>query len=111
MFRFYFIPAEGVKDSDVFFLLKPLKIESVLYIMTFADAADARKVMLSFLTHLQFHKIDINGNDLKALGFKPSKQFSLVLHQVLRASLDGEVGSKEDQLELAKSLLENGVLS
>lgn len=86
-------------------MLKPLKIEGVLYILTFVDAADARKLMISFLTHLQFHKIDINGNDLKALGFQPSKQFSVVLQEVLRASLDGEVGPKEDQLELAKTLL------
>lgn len=40
------------------------------------------------------------------MGYKPSKKFAVVLKEVLRVVLDGEVGGKEAQLELAKKLMD-----
>lgn len=94
------------KPSEVYFLLKGLSIEGILYVMVFLDTPEGRKVLISYLTHMQYQKADITGNDLKAMGYKPSKKFAVVLKEVLRVVLDGEVGGKEAQLELAKKLMD-----
>ena len=39
------------------------------------------------------------------MGFKPSKKFAEVLKEVLRQVLDGEVGARDAQLALAKTLM------
>jgi tRNA nucleotidyltransferase (CCA-adding enzyme) len=38
----------------------------------------------------------LNGNDLKALGYKPSPQFKQLLEAVLGATLDGIVSNKSE---------------
>ena len=101
------------RNSDIYFVLKvfhitlfifsiifsqlfsqPIPLEGLLFTMVFLDSPEARKVVISYLTHLQFVKIDIGGNDLKAMGFSPSKKFANVLREILRAVLDGEVGHR-----------------
>jgi len=75
--------------------------------MVYMDAPEARKALISYLTHTQFTKADISGTDLKNMGYKPSKRFAEVLKEVLRACLDGEVGARDAQMAYAKQLMDS----
>ncbi len=52
-------------------------------------------------------KTEINGNDLKKLGFKPSKKFGEVLNKILELKINGQISSKEEEIEIAKELLKD----
>jgi tRNA nucleotidyltransferase (CCA-adding enzyme) len=50
-------------------------------------------------------KLEITGNDLKSLSFKPSKDFKIVLDKIMEMKIDGKVKDRDDQLAEAKKLL------
>eukprot|EP01124_Arcella_intermedia_P023898 TRINITY_DN390_c0_g1_i3.p1 TRINITY_DN390_c0_g1~~TRINITY_DN390_c0_g1_i3.p1 ORF type:complete len:347 (+),score=61.84 TRINITY_DN390_c0_g1_i3:1428-2468(+) len=64
-----------------------------------------REFMVQYLSHIRNTKADIDGNDLKKMGFQPSKKFAVVLKDVLLAKLEGKLPSKELQLEFARKAL------
>ena len=58
-------------------------------------------------THQNENKIIppiLTGKDLIALGLKPGPEFSSILDQIREAQLDGNVGTKEEAIELAKTI-------
>jgi tRNA nucleotidyltransferase/poly(A) polymerase len=57
-----------------------------------------------FLENLKEIKVLITGNDLINLGFKPSKYFSEIFEQVLDKKIDGNLKTKEDEIEFVKNL-------
>lgn len=59
----------------------------------------------TFLTELKHIKVNITGDDLIQLGLKPSKEFSVILNQLLEKKLLGENLSKQEELEFAKTFL------
>ena len=59
----------------------------------------------TFLTELKHIKVNITGDDLIQLGMKPSKEFSVILNQLLEKKLLGENLSKQEELEFAKTFL------
>jgi tRNA nucleotidyltransferase (CCA-adding enzyme) len=62
-----------------------------------------RRISLYF-DRLQRVRTRITGEDLAALGVPQGKLYGSILGQVLAAKLDGEVSSKEEELNLAKRL-------
>ncbi|KAL6060925.1 Polynucleotide adenylyltransferase region [Balamuthia mandrillaris] len=119
---------EKFKWSNVYNLLKPLPLEAILFMLSEINAAEegsndsgrtfaqpkkgdeqVRRLVHVFLSYLQHMKLEMNGNDLKKMGFQPSPLFSSVLKQVFKAKLDGNVHNKTEELELAKSLMDDGL--
>lgn len=47
----------------------------------------------------------ITGHDLIKLGLKPGKEFSVILHKVREAQLDGRIKSREDGLKLVGEIV------
>jgi tRNA nucleotidyltransferase (CCA-adding enzyme) len=58
-----------------------------------------------YLEKLQFVKPEITGNDLIQEGIPEGPVMGKLLELVRRAKLDGQVTSREEELELAKSRL------
>ena len=54
-----------------------------------------RQNIWRYLTEWSHIKAPLNGNDLKALGYKPGKQFKEILDALLTAILDDQIDSCE----------------
>lgn len=87
-------------------LLAPLTLEALLFMMAMTPTEVARRPIVDFITRIKDTKVDINGEDLVALGGVPGPAFGLVLKKVLEAKLDGQAVSRTAQLNLARELLE-----
>lgn len=90
--------------SDLYFILENLSLEGALYLMGRSKKESLRKSISQYLTQLRGQKLDINGEDLKRLGFEPGPDFSSILQQLLAAKLDGMACDRNAQLDLAKDL-------
>lgn len=68
-----------------------------------------RKLIWHYLTHWSSITPLLDGNDLKALGYKPGKQFKQILEGLLAAQLDGLLGGETipigERLQRAKTFL------
>ncbi|UZP68294.1 CBS domain-containing protein [Desulfovibrio mangrovi] len=91
--------------SGLYRTLSPIGIEGLLFIMARTKADELRKSISHYLTHLRGMKIDISGEDLRIMGAPPGPAYGRVLSRVLAAKLDGEVPTRQMQLELAMSLI------
>lgn len=58
-----------------------------------------------YLNELKEIKLQINGNDLKNLGFKEGKTIGYALKLILEQKLNSKIFDKKDEIELAKKIL------
>ncbi|MDY6820532.1 MAG: CBS domain-containing protein [Deferribacterota bacterium] len=96
---------QNIKNSEVFFYLRELNIEYVLFISALMGK-DFDRCLKDYLTKFKDIKLEINGNDLIEAGFKPSKLFGVVLDELLKLKIDGKIKNKSDELSMAKILFE-----
>jgi tRNA nucleotidyltransferase (CCA-adding enzyme) len=64
------------------------------------------KNIKKYLSELSDIKLSINGNTIKDLGFKPSKNFKIVLDRLFELKLDGKIKSKDEEIHKAKLLMD-----
>ncbi len=85
---------------EVYEFFEKAQIESIIvFLIKNKDLKD--KVDL-FLNGLKDIKISIDGNNLIQMGLKPGPLFSEVLREVLKARVNGEITSYEQEIELVK---------
>ena len=95
--------------------LKPSKIYEVLHemkneyiILTGVLMGEKyEKVVNNFFTQYKGIKLNITGNDLIKLGYKPSKKFGIILDKVLKLKIDGHLKSYKGELDAAKEIFKN----
>ncbi|MBU4449819.1 MAG: hypothetical protein KKE35_00810, partial [Actinobacteria bacterium] len=58
-----------------------------------------------YLKKLSNIRLEITGEDLKNLGYRPSKEFKMVLEKLLELKLDGKLKTREDEIVSAKEML------
>jgi tRNA nucleotidyltransferase (CCA-adding enzyme) len=92
--------------SDLYFLLPGLSIETELYLMATGRTEWIRKQLSHYLSLLKNTRVDISGEDLKAMGLTPGPAYSRIFQEVLRAKLDEEVRDRQAQLNLARELIQ-----
>lgn len=61
--------------------------------------------VLRFFTRLKSIKVEITGEDLKSLNYKPSKDFKVVFDGIMQAKIDGKIHSREEEIILAQKIL------
>lgn len=61
--------------------------------------------VIEFLNKLKNIKTEISGDDLIKIGLTPSKEFSVILNQLLEKKISGENLTKEDEIDFAKTFL------
>lgn len=98
--------AGSMARSDIYFLLKNLPVEILLYLMAKTDNEEVKKNISLYFTQLQNVHSLVNGNDLKTnLKVPPGPLYRELLDQVLKARLDGMVISREDEMALLQKKL------
>jgi len=100
---FQWVHRKGL-SSELYFLLKDLPLEGILYLMARNPAEAVQKSISLFLTTLRLQKIEITGKDLRAMGITPGKRYGEILTAVTAALLDGKASCRADQLDLARRL-------
>lgn len=60
--------------------------------------------IMRYLTRLRHIKLDITGNDLKSLGFYPSRKYKVVLESLFEKKLNGEIKSRQQEIEIAAKI-------
>jgi len=92
----------GLKDSELYHLLKPLQMEALLYI-TAKGGEEVKKEVSRYITHLIDIKSALSGNDLeKSFGLKPGPEFKKILAGLLDAKLEGVVKTREEEMKWVK---------
>ncbi|MEG3860075.1 CBS domain-containing protein [Microcoleus sp. herbarium12] len=79
--------------SQLVFLLRNYELP-LLMAIALQSPRSARRQIWQYLTRLANVEPPLNGNDLKALGYKPGPGFKLMLDDLLAARLDGDLGDR-----------------
>jgi tRNA nucleotidyltransferase (CCA-adding enzyme) len=91
-----------LEDSQVYFLLKALPVEILLYGMARTEHEATRRVISRFITHLRQVDCFLGGRDLQALGLAPGPVYRQIFDQLVTARLEGKVTTREDELRFVK---------
>ncbi|THB77553.1 MAG: CBS domain-containing protein [Desulfobulbaceae bacterium] len=89
-----------LKNSEIYTALANLQDEGLLYLLAIARKTEAKKMISNYVTNMRSEKPLTNGGDLKKLGYRPGPIFKNILHTLLLARLDGDVATKQDELDL-----------
>jgi tRNA nucleotidyltransferase (CCA-adding enzyme) len=92
-----------IKSSLIYNYFKGLKREYIFYIGALLGQ-DYEEYIKDFFTKYSQVKLEINGETLIKEGFKPSKNFGLVLNKLLMMKIDGIIKTGEEELTMAKKL-------
>ncbi len=90
------------KEKDVYHALKPLSLPSILFAIAKTKDNKQKKALSNYLTTLRKIRPSITGKDLKKMGYRPGPLFNKILLEILDARLDGQVKSREQEIELVK---------
>ncbi|WP_298435334.1 A-adding tRNA nucleotidyltransferase [Geobacter sp.] len=96
---------EEVRRSDIFFWLRGLTTEVLLYIMAKTGREVVRKFVSLYVTHLRGVTTAITGDDLRELGLPSGPRYREILDLVLTARLNGEAATRDDELRIAASAM------
>jgi len=83
-------------DFRIYRAFEGLHVESVLLYAAAKNQGTAER----YLEHLRKIKLEITGEDLKALGFEPSKKYAEIFDYVLERKLQNPAMTREDELKL-----------
>lgn len=92
--------------SRVYSLLRGRSPEVWLIMMARSGSAPAASRVRRFLTDYRSVAGEVSGRDLESLGLPPSPAYRSILEELLLARLDGRVRSREEELSLARRLID-----
>lgn len=95
----------GLPKSELYELLHPLQLETILFIMANVDNDDIKRDISFYLTKLRDIKPDIDGDDVIELGVPQGPCVGKLIRNILHAKIDEKVKGRQDQLELLKSFI------
>ena len=93
-----------LENSEVYFFLRGLPVEVLLYQMAKSRSSEVKRYISLYFTKLHGVRAKIGGEELKQLGVERGPRFRELLDLVLSAKLNGQVVSREDEIELVKKL-------
>jgi tRNA nucleotidyltransferase (CCA-adding enzyme) len=86
------------KRSDLYFLLRSLPTEFLLYSMGGSESRETKKAISLYFTELKRVRPSLRGQDLKRLGLVPGPIYTEIFHSILREKLDGKLASRQEEL-------------
>jgi tRNA nucleotidyltransferase (CCA-adding enzyme) len=92
--------------SEIYDHLHWVHVETCLAYLVVGESRQLREVIRKFLKEIKPTKLEINGQDFKDLGFPPSPAYKTAFNAVYRAKLDGKVTSRQEELDLAREVLQ-----
>ncbi len=90
-------------NSRIYQMLSEYQLELILYMMAVTERESIKKQISFFVTDLRHVKLCVGGKDLKAMGLRPSPVYGEILNAVLEAKLNGEVQTREEELQLLRT--------
>jgi len=90
------------KRYSIYRILSPLPVEVLLYAMAKSRGEKTKRYISTFFTRLKGTEVFLKGKDLIAMGYKPGPFFKEILEGLLEAKLEGDVSTKEDEIEFVK---------
>jgi tRNA nucleotidyltransferase (CCA-adding enzyme) len=99
------LDGDDLKPSEIVDILQRIPVPSIKAYIAAGPPLPRRGRLIEFLENLQYVKPEINGEDLLAIGIPEGPVMGQLIDLVRRAKLDGQVSSKQEELDLAKSRL------
>lgn len=96
---------ELARPSEMFHLLQPYGTRVLAVARMAADSEEARERLLRYQTEWRFVESEVTGDDLKAMGLEPGPLFGHLLSVARDARLDGEVSTREEEMDLIREML------
>jgi len=93
---------QDLLPSFIYEILSSLSQETLLFTTAKTEEKIVKKRIFFYLTRLKKLKIEVNGNDLKKMGYKPSPLFKKIFKEVKKAKLNGQVKTKEEEINYVK---------
>jgi tRNA nucleotidyltransferase (CCA-adding enzyme) len=92
------------KDNnyEIYTLLSLYDTELLLFIMAKANNEKIKKVISLYFTKLKGTRIKVRGTDLVKMGFKPGPLYRDIFSSVLKARINDEVRTGEDEINYIK---------
>jgi tRNA nucleotidyltransferase (CCA-adding enzyme) len=87
------------KRSEIYSILDPLTTEAKLFMMAKTTQMTTRRYISLYFTQLKDTKPLLKGKDLIHLGMKPGPSIRKTLADLLKAKLDEQVITRQDELE------------
>lgn len=94
-----------IKNSQVYFLLKDMETEDLLFILSLAKEKRTQKAITDFITTHREAKTILTGNDLKKLGIKNGSKIGETKTELLKRRLDNILKTKKDETDFVKKLI------
>jgi tRNA nucleotidyltransferase (CCA-adding enzyme) len=94
-----------VKEGNNYYIyriLSPLSPEMMLYSMAITRSEKIKRYISIFFTRLRDTQILLKGKDLIDMGYKPGPYFKIILDGILKARLENNLISKEDEIEFLR---------
>jgi tRNA nucleotidyltransferase (CCA-adding enzyme) len=95
----------NIKPSEVSEILQPIPLASISAYITAGPPLPRRDRMTDYITRVRFIQPEISGVDLLGEGIPEGPIIGKLMDVVRRAKLDGDVDTKQDEIDLAKSRL------
>ena len=91
-----------IKPSSIYFFLKSYPREALIIAMAGTESKLVKKRVILYLSSLQKVTLEISGNDLKKMGYRPSPEFSRILEEAKKAKLDGSIKTREEEIDFIR---------
>lgn len=89
-------------NYELYTLLSPYDTEILLFLMAKTSNDRTRRLISLYFTKLKGTQVELTGKELINLGMSPGPVFKRVFEEILKARLNQEIQSKEDELALVK---------
>jgi tRNA nucleotidyltransferase (CCA-adding enzyme) len=87
------------KRSEIYAILDPLSTEEKLFMMAKTTQIETRRYISVYFTQLKDTKPLLRGADLIQMGIKPGPSIKTTLTNLLKARLDEQVITRQDEME------------
>ena len=90
------------KKYALYRILSPLPPEALLYGMAITRSEKTKRSISTFFTKVKGTEVLLRGRDLIKMGYKPGPFFREILDSILEAKLEGDVSTREDEIEFVE---------
>ncbi|MDI6606061.1 MAG: hypothetical protein QME65_02835 [Candidatus Omnitrophota bacterium] len=94
-----------INPSRIFSLLEPLSYEAILLVKAKYKKPNLKKHIEDFFEIYNGIRIYVSGKDLGGMGVAPGPVYKKIFTRVLNAKLNGQVKTKEQELDLIRKLI------
>jgi tRNA nucleotidyltransferase (CCA-adding enzyme) len=93
---------QGASQKDIYYILYPLKIQTILFTMAKAQFKEQKKAVSLYLTTLRKIRPELKGEDLQKMGYRPGPLFKKIFTEIVDARLERRVKSREEEIRFVK---------